>query len=183
MCIFALARTTCLLACTRWQSCELLQNVYLCISTYNLSTRFFSWLTVVNCFKMCIFALARTTYYLLCTVKERCELLQNVYLCISTYNVVSLLSSLLPVVNCFKMCIFALARTTVCLLARHNGVVNCFKMCIFALARTTTIDVDISRYSCELLQNVYLCISTYNALCCALITTELWIASKCVSLH
>ena len=41
--------------------CELLQNVYLCISTYN--ERFFAivFFTVVNCFKMCIFALARTT--------------------------------------------------------------------------------------------------------------------------
>ena len=42
-------------------SCELLQNVYLCISTYNVTpwSPFCPW--VVNCFKMCIFALARTT--------------------------------------------------------------------------------------------------------------------------
>ena len=43
-------------------------------------------LTVVNCFKMCIFALARTTTLIVPTVKASCELLQNVYLCISTYN-------------------------------------------------------------------------------------------------
>ena len=42
------------------------------------------------------------------------------------------------VVNCFKMCIFALARTTSASpYARKVSVVNCFKMCIFALARTT----------------------------------------------
>ena len=41
--------------------CELLQNVYLCISTYNNSCRSAIANTVVNCFKMCIFALARTT--------------------------------------------------------------------------------------------------------------------------
>ena len=39
---------------------------------------------------------------------------------------------------------------------------NCFKMCIFALARTTVNDGFATIYSCELLQNVYLCISTYN---------------------
>ena len=42
--------------------------------------------TVVNCFKMCIFALARTTAIARFTFQLRCELLQNVYLCISTYN-------------------------------------------------------------------------------------------------
>ena len=41
--------------------CELLQNVYLCISTYNAPNAFTPSPIVVNCFKMCIFALARTT--------------------------------------------------------------------------------------------------------------------------
>ncbi|ERJ73439.1 hypothetical protein HMPREF9148_02688, partial [Prevotella sp. F0091] len=36
-------------------------NVYLCISTYNGVTKFRLFVWVVNCFKMCIFALARTT--------------------------------------------------------------------------------------------------------------------------
>ena len=44
----------------------------------------------------------------------------------------------------------------------HVKVVNCFKMCIFALARTTTPLIISSQGRCELLQNVYLCISTYN---------------------
>ena len=35
-------------------------------------------------------------------------------------------------------------------------------MCIFALARTTLISNICAIGSCELLQNVYLCISTYN---------------------
>ena len=41
--------------------CELLQNVYLCISTYNFFLFYQRCIVVVNCFKMCIFALARTT--------------------------------------------------------------------------------------------------------------------------
>ena len=141
----------------------MLQNVYLCISTYNRLTVARLKINVVNCFKMCIFALARTTFssfWLICT---SCELLQNVYLCISTYNYINYLLFALFVVNCFKMCIFALARTTkfvkirkliccellqnvyLCISTYNFGaketstelVVNCFKMCIFALARTT----------------------------------------------
>ena len=92
-----------------------------------------------------------------------CELLQNVYLCISTYNHQTAAGCEYYVVNCFKMCIFALARTTD--LAYSFGgamVVNCFKMCIFALARTTKVRTIMVLHGCELLQNVYLCISTYN---------------------
>ena len=163
MCIFALARTTSNTSISTSTSCELLQNVYLCISTYNIKILFYAFIDVVNCFKMCIFALARTTKKLEKKKKICCELLQNVYLCISTYNLFALYDKSLYVVNCFKMCIFALARTTVinqmtvqicCELLQNvylcistynlddiystsDTVVNCFKMCIFALARTT----------------------------------------------
>ena len=139
--------------------CELLQNVYLCIITYNLSCNLYAWICVVNCFKMCIFALSRTTtevayeesrplwiaskcvslhYHVQLKVYSNvtttsCELLQNVYLCIITYN-----NSI-----CIIWCVI---------------VVNCFKMCIFALSRTTPVDTIKTRL-------------------------QLWIASKCVSLH
>ena len=42
---------------------------------------------------------------------ERCELLQNVYLCSSKHNSLCEDIPLVPVVNCFKMCIFAVAST------------------------------------------------------------------------
>ncbi|ERJ73446.1 hypothetical protein HMPREF9148_02686 [Prevotella sp. F0091] len=61
---------------------------------------------------MCIFALARTTSNDIERGFNRCELLQNVYLCISTYNKSRIDIEMNLVVNCFKMCIFALARTT-----------------------------------------------------------------------
>ena len=86
MCIFALARTTSPLISLSNNCCELLQNVYLCISTYNCVVHTTHTHLVVNCFKMCIFALARTTQVNEVVVEVRCELLQNVYLCISTYN-------------------------------------------------------------------------------------------------
>ena len=112
MCIFALARTTRYKQERPFRSCELLQNVYLCISTYNWKCIPWKRTYVVNCFKMCIFALARTTAVLRLVVRTSCELLQNVYLCISTYNSRSWSTNSRYVVNCFKMCIFALARTT-----------------------------------------------------------------------
>ena len=111
--------------------------MYLCISTYNSPLTTHPWYVVVNCFKMCIFALARTTTS---NVKQglcSCELLQNVYLCISTYNSRKFENT-------------------------SHSVVNCFKMCIFALARTTCTQNVLRARRCELLQNVYLCISTYN---------------------
>ena len=137
MCIFALARTTRVNESVTDVRCELLQNVYLCISTYNWRRQFERCRLVVNCFKMCIFALARTTTIWGSPAYASCELLQNVYLCISTYN------------------LYDIKRV-------EEFVVNCFKMCIFALARTTDIINRIIYSSCELLQNVYLCISTYN---------------------
>ena len=87
MCIFALARTTERVYNISQTSCELLQNVYLCISTYNFRIEFLTIKAVVNCFKMCIFALARTTEKRIKGWGRGCELLQNVYLCISTYNI------------------------------------------------------------------------------------------------
>ena len=127
----------CLISKQSFSICELLQNVYLCISTYNLTPISLQVGLVVNCFKMCIFALARTTTIIRITATDSCELLQNVYLCISTYN------------------------GTV-FIPKESWVVNCFKMCIFALARTTDSRKQLRVISCELLQNVYLCISTYN---------------------
>ena len=41
-------------------SCELLQNVYLCSGKHNVNTKSIFLETVVNCFKMCIFAVAST---------------------------------------------------------------------------------------------------------------------------
>ena len=91
--------------------CELLQNVYLCSSKHNVYAAHLYEVTVVNCFKMCIFAVASTIRIQANTKKFRCELLQNVYLCSSKHNTLLLFNGSREVVNCFKMCIFAVAST------------------------------------------------------------------------
>ena len=165
MCIFAVASTICRTARCRyrklwiaskcvslqWQAqfgrqgylavlcCELLQNVYLCSGKHNDNLSITSFTVVVNCFKMCIFAVASTIscfWYGWCyslwiaskcvslqwqaqwrRAKTEtaicCELLQNVYLCSGKHNVFSCRHISLNVVNCFKMCIFAVASTIV----------------------------------------------------------------------
>ncbi|AXV50481.1 hypothetical protein DYJ25_08505 [Prevotella denticola] len=60
MCIFAVASTILRSAALRAGSCELLQNVYLCSSKHNKSINNITFTKVVNCFKMCIFAVAST---------------------------------------------------------------------------------------------------------------------------
>ena len=66
-----------------------------------------------------------------------CELLQNVYLCSSKHNLCVNIAFALLVVNCFKMCIFAVASTiSFFFFVSAKLVVNCFKMCIFAVAST-----------------------------------------------
>ena len=165
--------------------CELLQNVYLCSGKHNAFSIRTPVVTVVNCFKMCIFAVASTIglngspcsaplwiaskcvslqwqaqYILWKVVTVRsCELLQNVYLCSGKHNTGTGGTCSTAVVNCFKMCIFAVAST----IDDFNQwleerVVNCFKMCIFAVAST----IDVEGGGVRLL---------------------LWIASKCVSLQ
>ena len=92
-------------------SCELLQNVYLCSSKHNIERKRMQNPSVVNCFKMCIFAVASTISPLKILFKICCELLQNVYLCSSKHNGRNRKRHILAVVNCFKMCIFAVAST------------------------------------------------------------------------
>ena len=91
--------------------CELLQNVYLCSSKHNAVLYSLYRTCVVNCFKMCIFAVASTIFYAWCCTYSCCELLQNVYLCSSKHNSNCQDKQRSFVVNCFKMCIFAVAST------------------------------------------------------------------------
>ena len=68
---------------------------------------------VVNCFQMCIFAVALTSVFLYEAVKLTCELLSNVYLCSGINICFSVPCALPTVVNCFQMCIFAVALTSI----------------------------------------------------------------------
>ena len=67
---------------------------------------------VVNCFKKCIFAVIQTTKKWQRISQRSCELLQKVYLCSNTNNIITPQYSIYTVVNCFKKCIFAVIQTT-----------------------------------------------------------------------
>ena len=118
---------------------------------------------VVNCFKMCIFALSRTTTYVN-TVHE--EVLWIASKCVSLHYHVQLKRNFILdpiVVNCFKMCIFALSRTT-----NQSFTLTHVKLWIASKCVSLHYHVQLKHFtvifcmSCELLQNVYLCIITYN---------------------
>ena len=172
--------------------CELLQNVYLCSGKHNSAVSRSALLLVVNCFKMCIFAVASTIqpkmvsgfrklwiaskcvslqwqaqwaagvlYWFIC-----CELLQNVYLCSGKHNFQAASRTIGLVVNCFKMCIFAVASTiwrgwrpairrlwiaSKCVSLQWQAQSNSIRLYSFS--------------SCELLQNVYLCSGKHNTEC------------------
>ena len=138
MCIFALSRTTVSTHCVTYTllwiaskcvslhyhvqlsgscvstfaCCELLQNVYLCIITYNRRVGKIQPYVLWIASKCVSLHYHVQRYYLSHQMQHRCELLQNVYLCIITYNLGAKPPIPPFVVNCFKMCIFALSRTT-----------------------------------------------------------------------
>ena len=194
---------------TFWR-CELLQNVYLCSGKHNISLTVRDTATVVNCFKMCIFAVASTIraaytrkHFALWIASKcvslqwqaqyranrgdngnSCELLQNVYLCSGKHNYHYALWVGNTVVNCFKMCIFAVASTIWLTSFVCETLLWIASKCVSLQWQAQYI---IQRYfnsqCCELLQNVYLCSGKHNLPCCEMVSLTLWIASKCVSLQ
>ena len=143
--------------------CELLQNVYLCSGKHNNHPMHPGWKNVVNCFKMCIFAVASTigrrmlseetklwiaskcvslqwqaqSARLSCPLLMRCELLQNVYLCSGKHN---------------DQQEQALRR-----------VLWIASKCVSLQWQAQFFpNVPVSDYGCELLQNVYLCSGKHN---------------------
>ena len=112
--------------------CELLSNLYLCIGWHSSLLLWYKYITVVNCFQICIFvsddtarchgthrarqlwiafkfvSLYRMTQLAAKTidVKDCCELLSNLYLCIGWHSTQKLNDNQKSVVNCFQICIF-----------------------------------------------------------------------------
>ena len=66
---------------------------------------------VVNCFRMTIFAVAKTISWSRAPSEARCELLSNDYLCSGKNNYKLRSVEFHKVVNCFRMTIFAVAKT------------------------------------------------------------------------
>ena len=94
--------------------CELLSNYYLCSGKNNGEKLSLSILIVVNCFRITIFAVAKTIWYNLFIMALGCELLSNYYLCSGKNNIADVMPSIDAVVNCFRITIFAVAKTIRC---------------------------------------------------------------------
>ena len=169
--------------------CELLQNVYLCSGKHNRLTDENRERVVVNCFKMCIFAVASTILRLShpmmsqlwiaskcvslqwqaqssdITIKtdDGCELLQNVYLCSGKHNPLARLWRIVEVVNCFKMCIFAVASTIPAWYPGRTARLWIASKCVSLQWQAQSMSLRFATLtSCELLQNVYLCSGKHN---------------------
>ena len=117
----------------------------------------------MNCFKMCIFAVASTINLLyilespLLWIASKCVSLQW------QAQLRSVLSVFAAVVNCFKMCIFAVASTIHLPLYINWYVLWIASKCV-SLQWQAQYIVFINRIDrgCELLQNVYLCSGKHN---------------------
>ena len=109
--IFAVAKTMVVKILCGHTCCELLSNQYLCSGKNNLPRWRLRLQAVVNCFRISIFAVAKT---IADSTSERtlsCELLSNQYLCSGKNNEDGGVTTDVTVVNCFRISIFAVAKT------------------------------------------------------------------------
>ncbi len=116
----------------------MLENSYLCGSNNNRFNNFRPLDLVVICLKIPTFVVATTTYS----------------------NPLELVSS---VVICLKIPTFVVATTTIYLhYETRYKVVICLKIPTFVVATTTVIKIGYACFSCDLLENSYLCGSNNN---------------------
>ena len=143
----------------------------------------------MNCFQFCIFAVLFTTLVKALEIVKKlwiafnfvslqcylqrfkfavvpsigCELLSILYLCSVIYNIYSLTTSKVRVVNCFQFCIFAVLFTTLCVyLKTITGLWIAFNF--VSLQCYLQHDYEWANYECgcELLSILYLCSVIYN---------------------
>ena len=67
--------------------CDLLENTYLCGSNNNLRSSRINGIRVVICLKIRTFVVATTTIKCDVFTNNRCDLLENTYLCGSNNNI------------------------------------------------------------------------------------------------
>ena len=85
---------------------------YLCSIRYNEGLKRMGPVSVVNCFQLSIFAVLDTTPEESAHPHSCCELLSIKYLCSIRYNEELGVDTVLDVVNCFQLSIFAVLDTT-----------------------------------------------------------------------
>ena len=169
-------------------SCDLLENFYLCGIKHNYATcvivlrqLWFAWK-----FLSLWYQTQRHIHPL--TLHFRCDLLENFYLCGIKHNRIRAQNDYECVVICLKISIFVVSNTThICKLLYllllwfawkflslwyqtqqrrssfiWSSVVICLKISIFVVSNTTDLKNAIIGFSCDLLENFYLCGIKHN---------------------
>ena len=113
-------------------SCDLLENIYLCGINNNVGVQVYLYLVVVICLKISTFVVSTTTSIKHWDNTTCCDLLENIYLCGINNNGRCAAPTLILVVICLKISTFVVSTTT----------------------STLTLSCG---FSCDLLENIYLC--------------------------
>ena len=169
--------------------CELLSNLYLCIGWHSCLSLPYKYITVVNCFQICIFvsddtaeieaaaqsfslwiAFKFVSLYRMTQLKQianyimtRCELLSNLYLCIGWHSSGWETPPALTVVNCFQICIFVSDDTAYKLnIITTIALWIAFKFVSLYRMTQQKSRQRHNRFRCELLSNLYLCIGWHS---------------------
>ena len=94
------------------ESCDLLENSYLCGISNNGTQAYKVGMSVVICLKIRTFVVSATTASALCVWAESCDLLENSYLCGISNNTEHPNITFVPVVICLKIRTFVVSATT-----------------------------------------------------------------------
>ena len=169
---------------SKWLSCDLLKNSYLCLLNNTLLPRKALNLAVVICWKIRIFAYWTTPYLTGGIIVRSCDLLKNSYLCLLNNTFWYAKKRKMFVVICWKIRIFAYWTTPTMwtyqgvtllwfaekfvslLIEQHHSfrasckceVVICWKIRIFAYWTTPYWTGWSASTGCDLLKNSYLCL-------------------------
>ena len=165
-------------------SCDLLENSYLCGISNNAKTEGVRDATVVICLKIRTFVVSATTVEYCDTlvrwlwfawkfvplwyqqqlsmtwriVFKCCDLLENSYLCGISNNVYQQQASCRKVVICLKIRTFVVSATTFCNSSNRNGMLwFAWKFVPLWYQQQLILDIVKAMTRCDLLENSYLC--------------------------
>ena len=163
--------------------CDLLENLYLCGISNNLAVslgeRYWLWFA----WKFVPLWYQQQQSYRQQSLYRSCDLLENLYLCGISNNIVSYVCACRRVVICLKICTFVVSATTasmrffvfpelwfawkfvplwyqqqhIWVRSCEVSVVICLKICTFVVSATTNSTTTVKQLCCDLLENLYLC--------------------------
>ena len=161
--IFVVSNTTKCKCYHSENSCDLLENFYLCGIKHNRPWNWRRSCVLWFAWKFLSLWYQTQLFFFVCIGRFRCDLLENFYLCGIKHNFKSFTLERIPVVICLKISIFVVSNTT------PMSVVGSMNLLWFAwkflsLWYQTQLDrqgVDKCN-SCDLLENFYLCGIKHN---------------------